>query len=334
MKVPQKTVQEVLKAQRDLYLEKNDKILFVVDDSKRIRPIREALLGYEYQMVVIPKVERPGQDYKLDREVFAGKTVVWLITSVSISHSPLTKEMIDQGMFLISNPSITPDWPAVLNPANKKACQKNAERILKAIGGNVGGKVRITSDDGTDLLLEVPSGNWGQEIGQRKGMGTNGLYGEFFTAPYEANGVLILTPGDFLTNPINKVRKAITIEVQGNHVMRVKGGSQAENLSELLIQPRDPKALSLGEFSFGLNPGWPKTLYRSVTAEKMLGSVHIAIGTNEVCLRETCPDMDKFQYGRYNAGVHIDCIKFGATVSFQGKEDRSVVVLTNGNLAI
>jgi len=32
--------------------------------------------------------------------------------------------MIEQGMFLISNPGITPDWLAVLNTANREPCQK------------------------------------------------------------------------------------------------------------------------------------------------------------------------------------------------------------------
>ena len=59
-----------------------------------------------------------------------------------------------------------------------------------------------------------------------------------------------------------------------------------------------------------INPGRPEKLLRSVIAEKLSGGVHIAIGTNAICLKETCPDIDKFSYGRYSAGVHIDCIKF------------------------
>jgi len=315
-----RTLGRILAAQRDLYLKDRDQILFVLAGSFRDAPIGRIFSQFPHDTVRIPAVKRPGQDYSLDEQLLEGKTVAWLISNVSISHSAATRKMLEKGMFLISNPGITADWLEVLHPANRFRCTRNARRILKEIGGDVGGTIHVTAEDGTDLHLKVPYGNWTEETGKREGHGTNGLFGELCTAPYGADGVYVLKPGDFLTNPLNRVREETRLEIRDNHVARITGGEQAAMLINMIdASPHFPRSLCLGEFAFGVNPGRPKRILRSVVAEKMQGSIHIAIGTNSVCLREDCPDIKKFPYGgRYNAGVHIDCIKFGPKVSFNG----------------
>ncbi|MBZ9578145.1 aminopeptidase [Patescibacteria group bacterium] len=326
-------LRRVLEIQRDLYLKPGDKILVVLVESLAHAPITNVLQDYDFDIALIPMVERPGQDYEVDEKLLDGKTVGWLITNISVSHSPATKRMLDKGMFLISNPGITPDWLAILNPANREPCQKNAKAILNAIGGDIGGKFHIIANDGTDLWLKVPNKNWHIEAGGREGIGTNGTYGELTTAPYWAEGTLVLRPGDFLTNPINRVNEKIVLTIHTNRVVEIKGGSQFETLTKMLEEPNDPKAFQLGEFAFGLNPGKPEKLYRSVVAEKRLGGIHIAIGTNSICLKEDCPEISKFKYGRYTAGVHIDCIKFGASVFFE-PEAPTRTILEKGILMI
>ncbi len=326
-------LRRVLEMQRDLYLKPDDKILVVIVDCLADAPITDVLQDYEFELVLIPLIERPSQEYKLDEKLLEGKTVGWLITNISASHSPATKKMLDRKMFLISNPGITPDWPAVLDPANREPCQKHAKAILNAIGGDVGGKFHIVANDGTDLWLKVPNKNWHIEAGNREGIGTNGTYGELTTAPYWTEGTLVLRPGDFLTNPINRVNEKIVLTIRNNHVVGIKGESQFEALTKMLEEPKNPKAFQLGEFSFGLNPGKPVKLYRSVVAEKLVGGIHVAIGTNSICLKEYCPEISKFQYGRCNAGVHIDCIKFGATVFFE-PEAPTTAILEKGKLMV
>jgi leucyl aminopeptidase (aminopeptidase T) len=245
--------------------------------------------------------------------------------------------MIKHNMFIISNPGITQDWLTVLNPSNSKACQDYADKIEGKIGGDVGGEVHIIADRDTDLLLKVPNGNWTKEVGQREGKGTNGLYGEFATAPYEANGIYVLQPGDFLTNPINEIVEEITLTIRSNRVVEIRGGVQAETLKLMLEEADNPLALNfnLGEFAIGINPARPRELQRSVVAEKLLGSIHIAIGTNSVCLKETCPDVHKFAHGRYSAGVHIDAIKFNPSVFFTPEENgKLVTLLKDGKLMV
>lgn len=326
-------LREILKAQRDLYLKPDDKILVVVTTSFQNAPIANVLSDYEHQILKISDVQRPGENYQLGESLLDGKTVSWLISNISISHSAATQRMIERGMFLISNPGITPDWPAVLDPVNRKPCQKKAKAILNAIGGDVGGKFHIIDNDGTNLWLKVPNKNWHIESGSREGLGTNGLYGELTTAPYWAEGTFVLKQDDFLTNPINRVNEEIVLTIRNNLVVGIKGKSQFKALTKMLEEPKDSKALSLGEFAIGLNPGKPKKLYRSVIAEKLLGGIHIAIGTNTICLKEDCPEISKFKYGRHNAGVHIDCIKFGASVFFE-PEAPIRTILEKGKLVV
>jgi len=161
-----KQLKEILKAQRDLYLKPDDKILVVVTTSFRNARIMNVLHDYNCQIVRIPDASRPGQKYDLDRSYFSGKTVGWIISNVSLSHS-IGAEMIKHNMFIISNPGITEDWSAVLHPSNAKVCQHYADKIEKKIGGDIGGEIHIIANDGTDLVLKVPNNNWTKEIGQR-----------------------------------------------------------------------------------------------------------------------------------------------------------------------
>lgn len=324
---------KVLEAQRDLYLRPGDSVLMVLTESYKKAPISAVLQNYPHQVVVIPDVFRSGQDYQLDEKTLSGKTVGWLISNLSISHSTPSQKMVDRKMFLISNPGITPDWLPILDPANSPICQRYADAIMTVIGGDIGGEVHIVADDGTDLHLKVPNGNWEKETGKRAGSGTNGLYGEFATSPYQGNGVYVLNPGDFLTNPLNKVIEEIRLTIRENRIVEISEGVQAGTFKKILNDVGSPQAFNLAEFAIGINPAKPATIYRSVVAEKLLKGIHIATGTNSICLKKSCPDLSRFSFGRYNAGVHIDLIKFGASVFFKSEATNQwITILREGVL--
>ena len=117
--------------------------------------------------------------------------------------------------------------------------------------------------------------------------------------------------------------------------MDIAGGGQAETLKLMLKKADNPLAFDMAEFAIGINPTRPEKLQRSVVAEKLLGSIHIAIGTNNVCLKETCLDIHKFAHGRYNAGVHIDAIKFNPSVFFKAEENGQLItLLKDGKLMV
>lgn len=330
-------VERVLRMEAELYLKPDDNILAVaINKPWAVVPLERVLGGYPHRLLIIDSLEWPGQDYPFQEKFLEEeRTVAWLLTNVSASHSKPTRQMLERKIFMISNPGITPDWPALLDPTNRGLCRQNAEALMRAIGGDIGGEIHVLADDGTDLRLRVPYGNWWLEAGDRESIGTNGPFGELVTAPYWAEGVCVMRPDDFMTNPINRLKEEIRLTIKDNHVTNIEGGEQAETLRQLLATPGDKKAYCLGEWAFGLNPDKPRKLHSSVTAEKRLGGIHFALGSNAGCLREECPEIEKFQYGRYTAGVHIDCIKFGATVTFVPENaSQPVILLEKGNLAV
>jgi len=344
MEVSVELVKEVLARLAEIYLKEDDKILFVVDAQLQEVDFNHIFEAWPYDVVRIPKVERPGQDYELDESLIEGKTVGWLISSVSISHAQSTKKMIEAGLFLISNPNITPDWPATLTRAAYVACGYRVHHLLYFMSGRLegerpGGTIEITDDQDNRLTLKVLANNWDEEIGDREGMGTNGPFGELANIPYDANGIYVLRPGDWLTNPINEVKEEIKLIIKGNLVVDIQGSKQAEQLKQLLKKADNPLAYSLGEFSIQLNPSKPEKVQTSVIAEKLEGGMHIAIGSNHMLIKDSCPpeEREKLTYGIYNAGVHIDCITFGKTVKFfregEGLED-SFSIIHNGRLLV
>ncbi|MBD3359510.1 MAG: hypothetical protein GF365_02280 [Candidatus Buchananbacteria bacterium] len=341
MNVSIELVKEVLVYLAEIYLKEDDQILFVIDQPFADIPVEPMFVAWPHDVVVIPKVERPGQDYELDESLLKDKTVGWLISSVSISHAQSTKKMIDAGLFLISNPNITPDWPATLTREANIICAYRAHHLLSFMSGgkedvNPGGKIKVSDDYGTMLTLSVPANNWDTEIGDREGMGTNGPFGELANIPYDANGVYVLCPGDWLTNPINEVTEEIRLTIKGNLVVDIQGGEQAEQLRQVLKKADNLLAYSLGEFSIQLNPFKPDKLYTSVIAEKLEGGMHLAIGSNHMLIKDTCPPEEraKLNFGVYDAGVHIDCITFGKKVEWNKKENSSLVLLNKGRLIV
>jgi leucyl aminopeptidase (aminopeptidase T) len=336
-------LRQIMEVQRDLYFGAQEKVFVYLTESFMNAPVEDVLRNHPHKTIVGLDAERPGQKFSLSEKTFLEEwTIGWIISNVSLSHSVGAK-MIEHGMFVISNPGMTEDWAEVLKPENAKACRQTADALERAICGDVGGIVYITADDGTDLTLEVPNENWMKEVGKRLPgeVGTNGIFGEFCTAPYQANGTYVLQPSDFLTNPINKVGGEVRIIIRNNEAIRIEQSmyvgreNRKSTLYDTLLEASNPLAFNLGEFSISINPAQPVNVKTSVVAEKLLGGIHIAIGTNAVCLKADCPDIAKFQHGRYNADVHIDCIKFGATVTFmpEGK-DEEILLLQNGKLMV
>lgn len=318
-------VSEALRRQKDLYIHQGDKILFVVDRRDRVL---DSVFDSTFDVCFIPEVTRPGMDYQIDPALLEGKTVAWLITSQSITHSTQTRELMKREMYVISNPNIQPDWVPLLAEPNRSACIRNANRVLNAIGGDVSAEIRITADDGTDLTLSVPAINWKPETGERTGRRTNGVFGELINVPYRAKGVYVLNNDDFVTNPINRVgnaQRGIKIWIEENRVVSISGQGEGRLLWQILNSANDPLAFHLGEFAFGINPAMPDKVLCSTVAEKLMGGVHIAAGT-PMSVSPLSPDIDKFKHGTgYSAGVHMDMIKYGASVTIN-----EVPILKNG----
>ena len=162
-----------------------------------------------------------------------------------------------------------------------------AERLARA------GEVRLTSAAGTDLRLQLG----GRPVHQDTGLlHTPGAYGnlpagEAFVAPLEdsAEGRLVvdLSIGDI---PLDQ---PVLLTFRKGRAVAAEGGAAAQELQRRL--GADPGAWTLGEFGVGTNPG-VRIRHRAPQDEKVLGTVHVALGGNT-------------HFGGANtAASHYDCV--------------------------
>lgn len=178
--------------------------------------------------------------------------------------------------------------------------------------------VRITTALGTDLEMDIT----GREIKGDTGMiHTPGQFGnlpagECYVAPLEnrTNGVFIVDK----SYPDILIQEPITLHVENGRVVAIQGGSEAQQLLAMIAdgerQEHGEGCRVVCEFGIGTNPN-ARLLGKVITDEKVLGTVHVAIGHNAMP-----------SYGGQNhAPIHLDGVISGPTVVVDG-----VTLLENG----
>ncbi|RLJ70759.1 leucyl aminopeptidase (aminopeptidase T) [Hydrogenivirga caldilitoris] len=164
--------------------------------------------------------------------------------------------------------------------------------------------VHVKSEYGTDLEFSVKG---------RKGIADTGLFhnpgefgnlpaGEAFTAPIEteAYGRLVI-----LYAPDRELERPITMKFIDGGVESIEGFEDYRYFIEDIFK-KMPEARFIAEFGVGTNPkaSRPDNL---LEAEKILGTVHVAIGDNHT-------------FGGLNkVGFHTDYVVFKPTVLIGGK---------------
>ncbi len=164
--------------------------------------------------------------------------------------------------------------------------------------------VHVKSEYGTDMEFSIKG---------RKGIPDTGLFhnpgdygnlpaGEAFVAPVEneAYGKLVI-----LYAPDRRLERPITFKFIGGGVEDIEGFEDYRNFIEDIFK-RMPSARFIAEFGVGTNPkaSRPDNL---LEAEKILGTVHIAIGDNHT-------------FGGTNkVGFHTDYVVFEPTVLVGGR---------------
>lgn len=164
---------------------------------------------------------------------------------------------------------------------------------------------RVTTSLGTDLRLSLAGREWKTDTGILRGQGVFGNLpaGEIFIAPVEdsAEGVLFVDkclPGILLTEPVRMV-------FEKGRVTQVEGGAGAEYLRNIFAQHGD-SARVIAELGIGTNP-MARLQGNIITDEKVLGTVHIAVGRND------------FIGGTNIAATHIDGVISQPTLVIDGK---------------
>ena len=149
------------------------------------------------------------------------------------------------------------------------------------------GKVmKVTTRAGTDLTIDLKNVDVRSADGKyvKPGMGGNLPAGEVYFAPYNVNGRVVIDGSSRNTEDAVLIQKPITLIIEDNKVVAIKGDEEAKLLDESLKQAEDrakyPERIRyLAEFGIGTNPK-AKIIGATIVDEKAYGTAHVAIGSN------------------------------------------------------
>lgn len=171
--------------------------------------------------------------------------------------------------------------------------------------------VHITSPLGTDLRLSIAGRSIAVDPGLLREPGYKNLpSGECYVAPLEdsAEGVLIVDksfPGIVINDPIR-------MTFAKGRVVDIAGGREAEELTRQIEmgekKPHGEGCRTIAELGIGSNP-YARITGNVMTDEKVMGTIHIAIGHNAV------PPYN----GKNTAPIHLDGVMGQPTLTVDGE---------------
>ncbi len=246
-------------------------------------------------------------------ELMRDADVVIAITTYSLSHTKAREEATSSGARVASMPGFTaemfePDGPMA---ADYVWIKKTSEKIAEWLRGKK--EVKISNPFGTEITLSVEGREWDTDVGFYINPGEWGNLpaGEVFIAPLEgtANGVFVAPAGWY-----PGLREKMKFYVKDGLVYRIEGGGDVGKYfrKALGLDPRNDDDLhtsrrNIAELGIGTNPN-AKRPDNVLEAEKILGTVHIAIGDNS------------HFGGRNPSDLHEDFVQPSPTVIVDGEE--------------
>jgi len=223
------------------------------------------------------------------------------------------------------SPTVTVDMFVRTVPIDYSALRQNcakAEASFKRVK-----EVHVQTDLGTNITVDVEGRKAKSDNGdfREPGRGGNLPAGEVFISPKlgESNGVIVFD-GSITLDKTIVIKKPMKVTVEKGHVTNVEGGNEAKQLRDYLHEAGERpyemvkkgeltmdkakeysrNATNLGELGIGLNPK-AKIVGNVLEDEKVLGTVHFAIGSNY--------DQDAL------ALIHSDGIVKTPTITIDGK---------------
>ena len=299
---------------------KDETVLVVTDENKRkigLALYETALkLGHEALLVEMKSRKINGEEPPVFvANIMKEFDVVLCPTTKSLTHTDARRDASNKGARVATFPGITEEiMVRGLNADYRKiaALTIKLKKILEKTN-----MVRVTSPSGTDITMDITGRKALPSKGlfHKKGESGNLPTGEAYVAPLEgkSNGVFIVDGSMAGIGIIES--KPIKIVVENGLAVSITGGKEALLLKKML-KPYGIKGQNIAEFGIGTNDK-AKLSGNILEDEKVLGTVHIALGDN------------KSMGGSVNVSVHLDGIITEPTVYFDGK-----VIMKDGNLLV
>ncbi len=287
-------------------VKKHEKVLIITDSKlnkigKVFLEAAKSMADADLVKIPIPKthgVEPP----KKVANMMLGYDVILGITLKSISHTRARKNAIKEGVRMATMPGISEDIiERTLNGSYSVMEKKNLSLIKRLKKGKV---VRVKTKKGTDISLGIFGKKWFDDSGiyRKKGASGNLPAGEIGFMPTEGKteGVFVV---DSSIGGLGLVDRDVKIVVENGFAAEIKGGKKAITLKKQL---KNKKYRNIAEFAFGTNKD-AKITGNVLEDEKVLGTVHIALGDNT-----------SFG-GSFDVPFHVDCIIRKPDVFVDGK---------------
>jgi leucyl aminopeptidase (aminopeptidase T) len=242
----------------------------------------------------------------------AESKVVLCPTAKSLSHTQARRNASARGARIASLPTITKEMVVRCLTADYGSVAALTKRVAERL--RQGSKFKVESELGTSLELERQGRTVGADTGllTRPGDFGNLPAGEAFFAPIEgtANGKIIF---DGSVADVGILAEPIELQIERG-VARIVSTSAAAQELERCLSAHGPKAYNIAELGVGTND-------RAIVSgniledEKVLGTVHIALGNNAG------------MGGTVNVPIHLDGLIRNATLYVDGE-----LVLDKGKL--
>lgn len=269
------------------------------------------LHGAQVNVIVSPPVEAHG--YEPPEPVAAAMLAsdhVMLVTTRALAHSRAAKQCQLEGRTIFFMEEITSEMlsrGATLE--DYEAMQDLGRRVMELWTRS--STVEVLSDRGTDFRCSI-EGREGLFIAGKAfrseslGMCSCAFPdGEAVIAPVEGtgNGTVVF---DTTAHSVGRLRDPMRLTVEDGVVTAIEGGAEAETWLQILEAQDDPESWRFpAEIAIGLNP--KARITGSLREDKkILGSCHLAVGTNA--------DFG----GRVKAKVHMDGLIRYPTVRMDG----------------
>ncbi|WP_440953167.1 aminopeptidase [Methanococcoides sp. FTZ1] len=230
----------------------------------------EALL-----LTMEPRAQHGAEPPALVAEAMKNADVLLAPASKSLTHTKARKNASENGTRTATMPGITVGMmkEGGLN-ADYEKISKLADELLETLKGSK--EVRITTELGTDLVIDVEGAEWLADTGmcQKNGQTSNLPAGEMYIAPKNVNGKAVI---DGSMGGIGLLEKPLIIEIRDRKAVSFEGEG-AEKLEEM-VDKVGTDGRNIAELGIGINSN-AMLIGVILEDEKVGGTIHIALGDN------------------------------------------------------
>jgi len=232
-----------------------------------------------------------------------------IIDTFGLLHSPEQEEILSAGARML----MVVESPDVLSRNLPEQADK--DRVMAADRWLRTGKVlRATSCAGTDLRLPIGQFRTIPEYGFADDPGHWDHWPSGFNSTFpnenEAEGMLVIAPGDMLFPFKSLVTDEIACQVKQGRIVSIEGGYDALVLERFLRSYEDPDAFAISHVGWGLQPKSKWTAQLTMDKGDSLGMEARAYAGNFLC--STGPNAEAG--GSNKSRCHVDIPMFGCSV--------------------